>query len=220
MIPFQQHYGVYKGIVIDNYDKVYPQSGRLQVFVPEMHAASNQAIFKGGTLASFNFIGDNIETSLTQDVVEYLKSFCPWAVQCTPITSDYGPGFYDAAEGKASTTENPCISLSAIPNQAQNFNTPEGRRNTFAPFSNPGQNFVQKADAFAFTRPPSLSNLPKGNFTIPRVGAPVVIQFLNGDMNYPVVMGGLPTIAQYQQIFTETNSNKADNQTSPIKPAT
>lgn len=216
-LTIQKYYGVHKAIIIDNYDQKYPLSGRVQIFAPEIHGLTLQALFKGGTEFSFNFLGDNIPGAISQDVVNLLKSFCPWALQCVPITSDFGPGFYDAERGIASETENPCQSLSAVPNHAANYNTPQARANTLSPYSNPSWYSVKKADPNPWARPPALTNLPKGNFTIPRVGASVIVQFLGGDVNYPIIMGGLPSINQFAEIFSALGLNKADSQTNEIK---
>jgi len=209
-------YGIHKGIVIDNYDREIPYSGRVQVFIPDIHSASLQALFKGQSSSQFRFMGDNIATSLTPDVIEYLKSFCPWATATSPIVGDVGMGMYDAASGQASVTENSCIGLEAIKNPAQNYTSLQGVLNTGGGYSNPSNTFVRNADPNPYSRAPDLTNLPKGVFSVPRVGSTLLLQFFSGNINYPVYIAAIPDALQYRQIFLAANVNKADGQTKAI----
>jgi len=210
-------YGIHKGIVIDNYDKEIPYSGRVQVFIPDIHSASLQALFKGQSSSQFRFMGDNITTSLTPDVIEYLKSFCPWATATSPIVGDVGMGMYDATSGQASVTENPCIGLEAIRNPASNYTSLQGLLNTAGAFSTPSNTFVSRADVNPYSRAPDLTNLPKGVFSVPRVGSTLLLQFYDGNINYPVYIAAIPDALQYRQIFLAANVNNADGQTTTIK---
>jgi hypothetical protein len=209
-------YGIHKGIVIDNYDREIPFSGRVQVFIPDIHSASLQALFKGQSSSQFRFMGDNITTSLTPDVIEYLKSFCPWATATSPIIGDVGVGMYDVASGKASVTENPCISLDPTRNPASNYTSLQGVINTAGGYQTPSQTFVRNADPNPFSRAPDLTNLPKGVFSVPRVGSTLLLQFYDGNINYPVYIAAVPDALQYRQVFLAANVNKADGQTSPV----
>lgn len=209
-------YGIHKGIVIDNYDREIPFSGRVQVFIPDIHSASLQALFKGQSVSQFRFLGDNIETSLTPDVVEYLKSFCPWATATSPIIGDIGVGMYDATSGKGSVTENPCIGLDAIKNPASNYTSTQAVINTGGGYASPSDTFVRNGDPNPFSRAPDFTNLPKGVFSVPRVGSTLLLMFYEGNINYPVYIAGIPDALQFRQMFLAANVNKADGQTSTI----
>ena len=214
MFNFTQDFSVYKAIVIDNYDTLYPMSGRVQVFIPAVHVTQLESLFKGSTNYSFRFVGNNIQTALTKDVVDQLKTFCPWCVPGTPVTGDTGSGFYDAEQGVASVTEADCISLDAVPNPAQSFSTAAGILNTASPYANPSQFMVRKGDVNAYSRAPALSNLPKGNFTVPRVGASLLVTFFEGNINFPVYIGALPDIYDFSSVMKATGLNNPDSQTS------
>jgi hypothetical protein len=207
---------VHKGIVIDNYDKVLPYSGRVQVFIPDIHSANLSALFKDKDISQFRFLGSNISTSLTPDVVEYLRSFCPWAIPSTPVTGDVGIGLYDSQTGQATVSENICISSSPIPNQSSNFTSVQGTLNTGGAYSNPSNNYVRNGDVNPYSRTPDLTNLPKGVFTVPRVGSSLLLMFFQGNINYPVYIGAVPDALQYKQIFTAVNGNNPDSQTQPV----
>ena len=215
-VNIKPDYGIHKAIVIDSFDKEVPQSGRVQVYVPDVHSAALNAIFKDSNSSVFRFMGAGIETSLTPDVIAYLKSFCPWAVPIQPIMTDYGMGSYNASTGGASISENNCIGDGNVPNQASNFDTEPAAINIISPYGNNQQHFTANADVNPTGRTPSLSNLSKGIWTIPRVGSALAVVFFDGNINYPAYIGGLADMRQYQEIFESVGINMADGQTSPL----
>lgn len=215
MINFAPDFGIHKAIVIDNYDEAFPMSGRVQVFVPDIHSVNLIATFKGTNISEFTFPGNNIRTSLTPDVLDNLKSFCPWASPMTPIASDIGPGFYNASDGTASITENDCVSLSARPSPASNYESLQSVLNTAGGHANPAATFVSKANPLPWLRTPSLTNKPNGVFSVPRVGATLLVQFFDGNPNFPVYLGSLPNASEFSSIMNAVGLNGLDDQTAP-----
>jgi len=192
------NYNVYRGIVIDNQDKQYPNSGRVQIFIPDVQGLNLVNLFKDKENITYKFPGNNAG-DLTEDVMVYLRGFCPWAVPCLPVMGDTGPGLY--ANGNASVSEDPCA-----PNPAPGTN----------PTTKPGYTVQDTSDGFASPSAyfnakgnpngsqyssPDYSNHPKGVFAFPRVGAQLLVTFLKGDINCPVYIGSMPGVDEFQQMY-------------------
>lgn len=201
---WQPYFGVFRGIVIDNQDTQIPHSGRVQVFIPDIHSINLVSFFADRDNVTFKFPGENIIGDLTPDMVNYLRTICPWATPCAPIIGETGPGLYNDG-GFASATEIPCDGGSDQ-NAPAGFNKPSsqyedpGKVNDV--FSEPRFSLTARANTFGNEyRAPSYSNAPKGVYGIPRVGAQLLLSFLKGDCNFPVYIGSMPSTNEYQQIF-------------------
>jgi hypothetical protein len=83
-------------------------------------------------------------------------------------------------------------------------------------FTTPSKTFVSKANPNPWPQTPALSNLPKGTFAIPRVGATLLVQFFEGNINFPVYIGALPDSYQFSKVFTAAGVNNPDSQTSNL----
>jgi len=189
-------YNVYRGIVIDNQDKQYPNSGRVQVFIPDVQGLNLVNLFKNKEHASYKFPGDNVG-DLTEDVVNYLRGFCPWAVPCLPIIGETGPGLYSA--NGASVSEDPCGPATAIPTTKPGYSM----QDVGDGFANPSAYFNGKGNVHGLQYgSPDYSGYPKGIFAFPRVGAQLLIAFLKGDINYPVYIGSMPDLTEFQQMYS------------------
>ena len=207
-------YNVYRGIVIDNQDKQYPNSGRVQIFIPDVQGLNLATFFKDKESINYNFPGNNVG-DLTEDVINYLRGFCPWAVPCLPIIGETGPGLY--SNGNASVSEDPCAPGAtpvAKPGLSQ-----QGVSDRFA---SPSADFNAKGNVYGSEySSPDYSNHPKGIFAFPRVGAQLLVTFLKGDVNFPVYIGSMPGIVEFQQMYAVGQGYGAPagyGSTAPIPP--
>lgn len=204
---FNQYNGIYRAIVINNNDPQLPNSGRVQVFVPEIHGVSLPQFLNGKKTFSYRFPGNNILSDLDAKTMDYLKTLCPWASPSMPVTGETGPGLYNDATGEATTSDCPDkpVSDDQHPvNHAKPAVTNGGDGSIIVPdrFSNPVDNYVANANhAGADYRAPSFSNGPKGSFAIPRVGAQLSVMFFRGDSNHPVYIGALPSAQDFANIL-------------------
>jgi hypothetical protein len=204
-IGWQPDLGVYRGIVIDNNDVKVPNSGRVQVFIPDVHGVNIVKFLKNKDSISYRFPGDGIIGDLTPDVLNYLREICPWAAPCMPIIGESGPGVYSKS-GEASASDDPCNG-STDTNAPKYFNKPasmyeDPTANVSDIYSDPQFYMLGRGNAYGNEyRSPSYSNQPKGVYAIPRVGAQLLLAFLKGDSNFPVYIGNMPGVSEYQQIL-------------------
>lgn len=189
-------FGIHKGIVIDVSDPI-PGGGRIQVYVPDIHGINLFGFLNSQGQADIPTVGSNVG-ELNGQALEYLKTFCPWADICSPILSDMGPG--------SSGDEFNLVT----PNNAQKF---EGLTTQFG---NPSDHLLPRGNPFAYITVPSYSQSPAGTFSVPRVGAQVMILFYKGDINYPVCIGGANGAPAFTQIFALDGSFQ--NAPSPAPP--
>lgn len=87
----------YKGIVIQNNDP--EKMGRVKVFVPEV----NINLFENWTSdkehdKQFTFLGKNIGSSITPEILLRLKTALPWAIIKHPVFGMSVNGFYDSSD--------------------------------------------------------------------------------------------------------------------------
>jgi hypothetical protein len=76
--------GRYKGLVIQNDDP--EQSGRIKTFVPEVNAALLEGFTKNRDQdKKFTGLGDNLDSSLTPELIQRLKDCLPWNIIKYPI---------------------------------------------------------------------------------------------------------------------------------------
>ena len=85
----------YLGICINNND---PQRrGRVQIFIPHIMPALYEYWNKEGKDININCVGDNLENSLTSDVIDELRKILPWAESASPILGSSSPGTLTSA---------------------------------------------------------------------------------------------------------------------------
>lgn len=195
-------YNVYRGIVIDNQDKQYPNSGRVQIFIPDVQGLNLVNFFKNKEHVTYKFPGNNVG-DLTEDVITYLRGFCPWAVPCLPVMGETGPGLY--SNGSASVSEDPCAPTT--PTDSNPIAKPGySVQDTSDGYANPSAYFNGKGNPHGSQySSPDYSNHPKGVFAFPRVGAQLLITFLKGDINFPVYIGSMPGVSEFQQMYDVGN---------------
>jgi phage baseplate assembly protein gpV len=190
-------FGIHKGIVIDVNDPI-KGGGRVQVYIPDVHGINLFAFLNANGTANIPTAGGNVG-ELNIQALEYLKTFCPWASVCSPILTDAGPS--TSIDGQFNLVTR---------NDAEKF---QGLTTQFA---KPAQSLLPRGNPFAYVTVPSYSQSSSGVYSVPRVGAQVMILFYKGDLNAPVCIGGANGSVQFTQIFALDGSfQNAPNGTSP-----
>ena len=204
--------GFYLGIVVQNNDP--ERRGRVKVFVPHIGATLykdwNQS-FKDGDDKHFVFPDRETNPNLHK-ILPVLKESLPWAESALPMFGGAASGRYNAFKSKGTTSDS---------NYWNGDNIEEGFR--------PLQNYVRDnrlSDAFYKTdsshnkivnpnanqyAPSDYSNLARGMFTIPNVGAHVWIFFAGGDCNYPVVFAVSHGMEDWQRMYSQQKSSDPEN---------
>jgi hypothetical protein len=206
----KKYYGNYIGLIIQNNDT--EKRGRVKVYVPHIAAA----IYTGWNkdfivLEDKEFVFPDKDTNPKLDkIISYLKKTLPWAEQASPLFGGSASGRYNAFTKKGTTSDS-------------NY----WESNTASAGFRPLQNYVGEnrlSDAFGNTHkvgnrtvnpgandyvPADYSNLARGEFTIPNVGAHVWVFFIEGDPNYPVVFASSYGQEDWKRIY----SNKKETET-------
>ena len=95
----------YLGITINNNDPEY--RGRVQVFIPHLMPALYKDWNEKGEDISISCIGNNLDDSLTEEIVERLIQILPWAEAASPIIGSSSPGgVYSPMYEEKATTDN------------------------------------------------------------------------------------------------------------------
>lgn len=195
---------IYKGVVIDNADLNTPYSGKVQVYIPDVHSVNLINFLKNKEAVSYKFPGDNLIGDMTDDVVNYLRNICPWAIPCMPIIGETGPGIYNNQQG--SVSDDTCIDLTGNNTRekpASVYNDAFNAESNTDNFSNPKNIMSARGNPYGNSyQSPPYPNHSKGVFAIPRVGAQLLIMFFKDDPNYPVYLGSLPSESEFQQIYS------------------
>jgi hypothetical protein len=204
--------GIYIGIVIQNNDP--ERRGRVKVFVPHIAATIYEKwneTFKTGNDKHFVFLDKEINPDLDA-ILPYLKEVLPWAEISLPLFGGSASGKYNAYTKKGTTSD----SNYWIGDQmdegfrpAQNY-TRDNRLSDAFSESGTTQNKLVNPNANQYV-PSDYSNLSRGLFTIPNVGSHVWITFMEGDCNYPVVLGSFHGADDWKRIYTLQKTTDSDN---------
>lgn len=196
-------YGLYKGVVIFDSDVVDSRNndntqGRVKVKIEGISFTTNKdEVYKFPR-------GTNIKGGVLPENIELIDSFETWAYVSAPIIGESAMGRYNAARDKASVTDSSDMTLFGteelgIPPAAQ-FNL-----HAVADAYVSAPNVLGTAGVNTYGRDyfcDNRSNMAKGVFTVPSVGTHVIIQFLNGNRNYPIIIGSLNSASDVEDMFS------------------
>lgn len=216
-------FGNHLAIVVQNNDP--EKRGRVKVYVPHISAE----IYTGWdeTKKDKVFVFPDKETNPDLDrILPYLKNSLPWAEMAMSIFGGCASGRYNAYLRKGTTSdanswelkENASLNLNLTedePTELVNGNRPahlyarELRVNdAFTETDTCGNRFVNPY-SYNFT-PSDYSNLARGSFSIPNVGAHVWVFFNGGDPNYPVVFAAAYGQEDWKRIYTQNKNAEID----------
>ena len=194
----ENYNNIYVGLCVANNDP--EMRGRVQVYVPQI--SPNITKLNENVDKFFKFIGKETASDISQ-VLNELKDVLPWAEFAGPLFGGCASGRYNATLDSGTTSDsnawvddkvaktfrpaNNYVSTNAIPDA---FNVTDGHKNRF---TNP--------DAYQYT-PANYSNLARGMFSIPNVGAHLYVFFIGGDRNFPVYFASAYGEEDIKRVFT------------------
>jgi hypothetical protein len=201
----EKYLSIYKGTIIQNNDPI--QGGRVKVFVPIVHATL-LPLTKDQYQENVNFgvFGTNVNKQNTGqvDLTQYLKILkqkLPWCPVIMPITGETGNMKYNSSTKTGTPSDSPSRLASLGSETGEIGGGPDDYLKDYTSrwgssgeiggsMSNPGTgNFNINKNA----------NMAKGNFAIPSVNSLVWVTFINGDPQFPIVMGAAPAVLDFQQ---------------------
>ena len=201
----QQYNTTYKGVVVQNDDP--SQSGRVKVFVPYLHASllpltQNQY----DENINFGMFGKNVNQQNKNQIdlteyVETLKSKLPWCNVIMPITGETGNAKFNNATGLAtpSDSDSPEAALALSDSELGG-----GPLDLYGDISNVWGSGAAAGGVVATPNPGGYNldkgyGAGKGNFAVPSVNSQVWVNFMNGDPQFPVIVGAAPSTLDFQQ---------------------
>jgi hypothetical protein len=210
----------YRGIVIQNNDpnhrgrvKILTETHDMTLYKHLLNISSEELeelTFK------FAFMGNNIETDLTQKLMLEAMKYIPWAERAAPLYSDCSSGDYHAQEDVGTVThgdsdgeqkpakmyEDNRISDAFYGNMNS---TDENKSSAGNPFKD---NHIANVNSFSYNyMPEALSNQSNGYFNVPAVGSHLWVFFDKGNHNSPVYFASLFGKDDYAGIFNVTEEN-------------
>ena len=178
----------YLGIVVQNNDT--EKRGRVKVWVPHvsmtLYPKWNKTFQQ---LKDKHFIFPDLDTNPDLvNILQELKESLPWAETALPIMGGGASGRYNAWLQKGSTSDSNYWSGATQVKgyrPSQNYVNENRVSDAFTETGAVGNKLVNP-HSFNYT-PSDYSNMPRGQFSIPNVGAHVWVFFVDGDPNYPVI---------------------------------
>jgi hypothetical protein len=195
--------GLYKGVVVFDSDVADPKNtsgatGRVKVKIEGISYSINKS-------ESYRYPrGKNVKGGILPENIDLLDSFETWAYISTPVMGESSMGKYNAARDAASVSDTADISLFGL--NGSNGIPPASQFNLHsvpdAFTSGPEVLGTSGVNTYAYSYYcDNRSNIGKGLFAIPTVGAHVIVQFLNGSKNYPIIVGIINSIEDIKRIF-------------------
>lgn len=186
------------GMVIQNNDP--EMRGRVKVYIPQ--TAPNITKLNTNVDKFFNFIGQNISPDITT-VLDELKDLLPWAEYAGPIFGGNASGRYNATlntgtESDSNAWKNNIVVEGFRP--ANNYVAHLAQPDAFNKTGIHKNKFVNQY-TYQYT-PSNYTNLAKGMFSIPNVGAHVYVFFINGDINFPVYFASAYGQEDIKRLYT------------------
>lgn len=173
----------YLGIVIANNDP--DNMGRCKIFIPHMSLSLND-VFKTNIDANYKF-PDSINNPDLVKILPDLKAKLPWANYAAPLFGGSASGRYNATKQSGTTSDSNIWIDDKLESGGRPLQRFTGDNKWVDAFSSSNVNQNKYTNQYSNQYLPSdYSNLARGYFTIPNVGAHVWVWFQNGDINYPV----------------------------------
>lgn len=194
--------GSYVGLVINKIDPEY--LGRVQVFIPALDYSLTNNL-KG--TSTYIFPGDDNDGDFNLRDLKLLQTACIWAYIQQPIFGGSSLGRIDQTTGETTVsdfaTETDGFrfknSNEGTQSYGSKFNYYGARKDAYA---TPENTFVRRGNFSGLDYfPENYINAPKGFFSIPEVGAKVLVTFLGGCKNQAIITGKIP-FAREQQLIS------------------
>jgi len=192
---------IYIGICVANNDP--EMRGRVQVYVPQI--APNISKLNENVDKFFKFLGKESGSDLSNVLTE-LKDVLPWAEYAGPLFGGNASGRYNATLDSGTTSDSNAWVDDKVAQTFRPANNYISDNTIPDAFSKTGEhkNKFTNPDAFQYT-PSNYSNLARGMFSIPNVGAHLYIFFIDGDKNFPVYFASAYGEEDIKRVFTLSN---------------
>ena len=221
----KKYYGNHLAIVIQNNDP--DKSGKIKVFVPYISPTVYQKWINQKTNKTFKFLGNNIQSVLTQilesqtqsggstssvdrtivNIAEELKRILPWADCASPLVGENSSGRYNNTSQVGTTVDanfpdqiDQDITSTDLPGKPAAFYEDQTYRLQDA-FTSAADNINHPNPLSYQYVPSSYSNKAKGSFTIPSVGSHVWVFFRDGNAQAPVYFASAFGTQDWQGIY-------------------
>ena len=204
----QRYTSIYRGVVIQNDDP--SQSGRVKVFVPQVHASLLPLDDKDYDQSiNFGVFGKNVNKQNKNQVditnyMETLKQKVSWAQVLQPIVGETGNAKYNSSTGLGTPSDSNDYESSLAVSEDSELG---GGAEEIYGSSNVTSVWSSGAAAGGVTASPSSGsfnynkkhNSAKGTFAVPSVNTQVWVIFIDGNPNVPLVIGVSPSTSDWQQ---------------------
>jgi len=194
----KKYLGNYLGIVIMNTDP--EKRGRCKIWVPHVSVTVYENWNKDKLDKNFIF-PDKTNAEDLDKIIPELKRILPWAECAIPLFGGNASARYFALDRKGTSSDS---------NYWKDDFYIEGKRpseifkdsypDAFSEVNNVGNRFVNPHSHQY--KPSAYSNLARGLFTIPNVGAHVWLFFQDGDPKYPVYFASAAGEEDWKRIYT------------------
>ena len=202
----QKYLGNYLGIVIMNTD--YEKRGRCKIWVPHVSVTVYENWNKDKLDKNFIF-PDKINSKDLDKILPELKRILPWAECAMPLFGGNAPGRYFALDRIGTSSDsNFWLDDTYITGKRPSEMFKKPYPDAFSEVDKVGNRFVNPhANQY---KPGAYSNLARGLFTIPNVGAHVWVFFQDGDPKYPVYFAAAAGEEDWKRIYTLNQETKED----------
>lgn len=199
-----RYYSIYPGIIIQNNDPEH--AGQVKVWVPSISPTVYENFINLNKNISVKLLGINVNSELTSDLIDNLKIILPWAPLGLSISNEGSTGRYNNYANVFNSGDgNNLLDNNRNDINFSEFDKVDDNGNIIQKSEKPGAIYehdeYKLTDAFDGSnknvnnlnintfnyKPSTYSNKTKGEFGIPNVGAHVIVQFLEGNPQFPVV---------------------------------
>lgn len=192
--------GNYIGIVLQNDD--IEHRGRVKVYVPHVSVTLYENWHKEKENKSFVF-PDSLTNPDLIKVIDPLKDVLPWAECAAPLFGGDASARYNAYTEKGTTSDSNYWEDGELEDgnrPIQNFVGDNTYEDAFSETDKNANRFVNEY-SYQYT-PSNYSNLARGMFTIPNVGAHVWVFFTGGNPNFPVYFAASHGQEDWSRIYS------------------
>ena len=190
----------YLGVCVQNNDP--EKRGRIKIFVPHI-STSLYKINRENVDKIFKFPDASNNPDLS-NVIEELKRALPWAEYAGPIFGGNASGRYNAVSDKGTTADsNEWNGNQVVENgrPLQRFINSDGAFPDAFNETNVNRNKFVNYYSYQYT-PSDYSDLARGTFSIPNVGAHVWLWYKDGDTHFPVYFASSYGQEDFKRIYT------------------
>jgi hypothetical protein len=200
--------GLYKGVVVFDSDvadskNALGATGRVKVKIEGVSYSNSES-------ESYRYPrGKNITGGILPENIKHIDNYETWAYVAAPVMGESSMGKYNASRDAASTTDSSDISLFGL--DGNNGSPPAAQFG----LNSVGDAYVAGPDVLGTSGVNTYgysyfcdnrSHIGKGVYAIPAVGTHVIIQFLNGSKNYPIIVGVINSISDIKRMFGAENN--------------